>query len=62
VLLLLLLLLLLLQYAMAGLSYNEMSAARWSTPVTYPVNGVPVTHTLGEWVLINSGLFTESYW
>jgi hypothetical protein len=54
--------LLLPQYAMAGLSYNEMSAARWQTLVTYPVDGVPVTHTLGEWVLINSGLFIESYW
>jgi len=50
------------QYAMAGLSYNEMSAARWSTPVTLPENGAPVTRTLGEWVLINNGMFTESYW
>jgi len=52
-----------LQYAMAALSYNEMSSPRWSTPVTFPdANGVPTTRTLGEWVLINSGLFTESYW
>ncbi len=51
-----------LQYAMAGLSYNEMSAARWSKLVTYPVDGVPVTRTLGEWILLNNGLFTDSYW
>lgn len=52
-----------LQYAMAALSYNEMSSPRWSTPVTFPdANGVPTTRTLGDWVLINSGLFTESYW
>lgn len=43
---------------MAALSINEMGAERWSAPLT--VDGV--THTLGEWVLINNGLFTESYW
>jgi hypothetical protein len=47
---------------MAGLSYNEMSAARWSTLVTYPENGVLVTRTMGEWILVNNGLFTDSYW
>jgi hypothetical protein len=51
-----------LQYAMAGLSYNEMSAERWQTPVTLPIDGTPVTRTLGDWILVNSGLFTESYW
>lgn len=51
-----------LQYAMAGLSYNEMSADRWQTPVTLPIDGTPVTRSLGNWILVNSGLFTESYW
>lgn len=60
--LLLLLLLAAVQYAMAGLSYNEMSAARWSTPLTLPEAGGPVTRRFGDWVLLNNGLFTESYW
>lgn len=47
---------------MAGLSYNEMSAARWQTPVTLPVDGTLVTRSLGDWILLNNGLFTESYW
>lgn len=46
------------QYAINALAYNEMSAPRWSQPLT--IGGT--THTLGEWVLINSGLFTEPYW
>jgi hypothetical protein len=47
---------------MAALSYNEMSAPRWATPVTIPENGMPVTRTMGEWVLLSNGLFTEPYW
>lgn len=52
----------LLQYAMAALSYNEMSAPRWSAPVTLVVGGVPTTHSMGEWVLINGGQPLEAYW
>lgn len=43
---------------MSALAYNEMSAPRWSNLVT--IDGT--THTMGEWVLINNGLFTEPYW
>lgn len=51
------------QYAMAGMSYNEMSAARWSTLRTFPDdNGVPTTRTMGEWILVTNGLFTEEFW
>jgi hypothetical protein len=47
-----------LQYAINALGINEMSHPRWSTPLTFD----GTTRTMGEWVLINSGLFTESYW
>lgn len=46
------------QYAINALAFNEMSAPRWATPLTFG----GTTRTMGEWVLINSGLFTESYW
>ncbi|KAF6261001.1 ATP-binding cassette transporter [Scenedesmus sp. NREL 46B-D3] len=45
-------------YAINALAFNEMSAPRWATPLTFG----GTTRTMGEWVLINSGLFTESYW
>jgi hypothetical protein len=46
------------QYAINALGINEMSALRWSTPLTFD----GTTHTMGKSVLINSGLFTESDW
>lgn len=46
------------QYAINALALNEMSAPRWSMPLTFD----GVTRPMGEWVLLNSGLFTESYW
>eukprot|EP00879_Flechtneria_rotunda_P006755 GHRR01007099.1.p1 GENE.GHRR01007099.1~~GHRR01007099.1.p1 ORF type:complete len:1177 (+),score=387.98 GHRR01007099.1:1343-4873(+) len=45
-------------YGMNALSINEMTAARWSTPLTVD----DVTRPVGEWVLISNGLFTASYW
>jgi hypothetical protein len=47
-----------LQYATNALAVNEMSAPRWSTPFT--ADGV--TRPIGEWVLLNNGMWTASYW
>lgn len=47
---------------MAGLSYNEMSAARWQRQVTLPEGDGLVTRSLGDWILLQNGMFTESYW
>jgi hypothetical protein len=35
-----------------------MSAPRWQTPLTFD----GITRPMGEWVLLNSGLFIEPYW
>uniref|UniRef100_A0A383WGZ5 ABC transporter domain-containing protein n=1 Tax=Tetradesmus obliquus TaxID=3088 RepID=A0A383WGZ5_TETOB len=45
-------------YATNALAVNEMSAPRWSAPFT----AEGVTRPMGEWVLLNSGMWTQPYW